>query len=240
MATETLDRPAARAHRPAPIGPTLALWAALILLLHLVLWIGGFRSAVLAEAIERGAARAERAGVGEMADEVVRKAIRVQHETFPFWAALVALGDFAVAPLAPTLRAVSVATLFAGLAALVGRPIRFHDGLAACAAAQAWWVLGLAIRVALMVALRRPDVETSAVLLLPPGEYPATAWVALRQVDAFALIGWGRMAVGGWRRGQVNLVSALLVCGWLWLFEATGRVVFALLIGAGTRLTLIP
>jgi hypothetical protein len=133
----------------------------------------------------------------------------------------------------------TVATLFAGLAALVGRPVRFADGVMGCARAQGWWVLGLAVRVGLMIALRRPEVETSAALLLPPGRYSAAVWVALRQIDVFAALGWGAMALGGWRRGQVNLAAAGLVCGAMWLVEAGVRIGFALLVGAGMRLTLL-
>jgi hypothetical protein len=229
----------ARAARSFPISTTLALWAALVVLLNLVLWIGGLRGFALSEAIERGAARAERAGIGEMGDQAIRDAVRIQQETYSFWAALVALDDFAVEPLVPTARALTVATIFAGLAALVGRPVLFPEALAACARAQGWWVLGLALRVALMVALKRTEAETSAVLLLPAGRHPATTWIALRQLDLFAAIGWGTMALGGWRRGQVHLAAAVLVCAVLWLGESVVRVAFALLFGAGMRLTVL-
>ena len=95
------------------------------------------------------------------------------------------------------------------------------------------------MRVGLTIALRRTEVETSLTLLLPPGSYPAAIWVALRQVDAFALLGWSALAWGGWRRGQVGLLTALAVCGSLWLVESTIRIGSILVLGAGMRLTLI-
>jgi hypothetical protein len=153
---------------------------------------------------------------------------------------LALLDDFAAEPLALAVRATLAATLFSSLAALTGRPAGFDRALAACAAAQGFWVLGLAVRVVLMLALRRGDVETSLALLLPPGSYPAPAWVALRQADAFALLGWAVLARGGWRRGQVNLATAVLVCALLALGEAALRTGATLVIEAGMRLTLLP
>lgn len=241
MVSETLDRPLSpsRSAQPGSVGLTLALWGLSIAALHLVLWIGGFRAYALNAAVERGAARAERAGVGEMGDEVLRKAVQIQQDTSAFWGALVALDDFALEPLMPALRAVSVATLLAGLAALVGRPTRFPEALSAAAWSQGWWVLGLGLRVVLIIALRRTEVETSAVLLLPAGPYSAILWVALRQLDIFPLIGWTSLALGGWRRGQVNLAAALGVCGVLASGEALLRIALTLVTGAGMRLSLL-
>lgn len=221
-------------------GPILAFWMVLTVGLQAALWVSGARATGLSGAIETGAARVETRGVGEVGDEVVRKAIALQHDTLPFWATIAALGDFGVEPLGLALRAAVVATLFAGLALLKGRPVEFSRGLASCAWAQGFWVLGLAVRVALTIALRRPEIETSAALLLPPGTHPGALWVALRQLDAFPLLGWFAMARGGWRRGQVGLFGAVAVCGVLFLIEAAARVQFSLLIEAGMRLSLLP
>jgi hypothetical protein len=218
----------------------LALWMALVVLLHGVAWLSGHRGNVLAGAIERGAARVESWTLGEVPDDAIRKAIGLQKDTLPFWLALTALGDFALDPLALAARAVLVAVLLASVAALSGRPVGFDRGLAACARGQWPWALGLAVQVGLMLALGRDEVETSATLLLPPGSYPATTWVMLRQADAFALWGWVALAVGGWRRGQANLLTAGLICGGLALAEAALRAGWLLFLGAGMRLTLMP
>ena len=218
----------------------LALWMTLTVALQGGLWVTGFKTAALAEAIERGAARAETLRIAEVGDDLVRKAVRSQEATRPFWTTLALLGDFVVEPLALPLRALAVATLLAGLAALVGRPPGFGRALAENADLQGIWVLGLATRAALAVALRRPGADTSLALALPPGTYPAPAWVALHQLDAFALLGWTLMARGTWRRGQANLAVAILVCTGFFLAEAAGRIVFTLTFEAGMRLTLIP
>src|SRR5262245_55383284 len=194
-------------------GRFLALWSALVVLLNGVIWIGGFRAAVLSEAVERGAAHVEVRGIGELSDDLIRRAIQIQHETLPFWATLAWLGDFLVSPLILAGRAVAVATVFAAAAALVGRPVRYELALAECSAAQGIWVLGLAVQVALLVALRRADVETSLTLLLPSGRYPAPLWLALHQLDLFAVVGWGVLAWGGWHRGQLNAAAAVGLCG---------------------------
>jgi hypothetical protein len=226
---------------PAPrFGPILLLWMAATVALQGGLWASGARTTAQAVAVEQGAARIETRGIGEVGEDVIRKAIRLQRDTLPFWTTLALLGDFAGEPLSLAVRAVAVAVVLSSLAALMGRPARFGLALAECSAAQGFWVLGLAVRVVLMIALRRTDVETSLVLALPPGEYPASAWIALGQVDAFALLGWAALARGGWRRGQVNPATALLVCALLALGEATLRVGSALVIGAGMRLTLLP
>ena len=221
-------------------GPILALWMALMVALQGAVWIAGFRPAALESAVERGSAKIETKGVGEVADEVIRKAIRMQQDSLPFWRTLVLIGDLAIAPLGLAVRAFLVATFFAGVAALTGRPIGFAEALAACAKAQGFWVLGKAVQVALMFALRRNEVETSLALFLPAGTYPATAWVGLRQVDFFALMGWIALVRGGWKRGQVNLATAIAICTSLWLVEATLAVAGTLVVEAGMRLTLIP
>lgn len=226
--------------RSAPgFGTILGFWVLAMVLLQVGAWLSGVRGYGLAVAVERGAARVEGGIIGEVPDDVIRKAIQTQQDSLIFWATLTALGDFVVEPASLVLRAILAATLFAGFAALGGRPIRFEHGLAACAWAQGFWVLGLAVRVALMILLRQPDVETSATLFLPAGTYPATTWVALRQLDVFALLGWTTMASGGWRRGQANLVGSLLICMVLWGTEAILRMSIALILGAGMRMTLI-
>lgn len=244
----SMDRPGVPASRPAAPAeqePTryvglLVLWMAMVVGLNGVLWITGFRERGLAIAVEEGAARAERQRIGEVEDDVIREAIRLQQDTRPFWMALVLLGDFVFEPALLAGRAIAVATAFAALAALTGRPIGFERGLHAAAAAQGVWVFGLAVRVGLMIALKRPDVDTSVALALPPGTYPALIWLSLRQADAFALSGWAALAWGGWRRGQVNLVVAVLICGLMALAEAACRIGAEALIGSGMRLTVLP
>jgi hypothetical protein len=212
----------------------------LVTVLNGVLWLAGFRASALVEAVERGAAHVEARGIGEVSDDLIRRAIQTQHETLPFWTTLAGLGDFLAEPLALGARALAAATAFAAVAALVGRPVRYELGLAECALAQGIWVLGLAVRVGLMVALRRGDIETSAALLLPAGTYPAAACLVLRQLDAFALLGWAALARGGWRRGQVNLAVAVALCAGLAPGEAALRVACGLVIGSATRLEIVP
>jgi hypothetical protein len=221
-------------------GPILALWTALVLGLHGAIWLAGFRTGALAEGVERGASRVESRGIGEVSDDLIRRAIQTQHDTLSFWTTLAWLGDFLVEPLALPARALATATLFAAVAALVGRPVRYELALHECSTAQGVWVLGLAVQVVLMITLRRGDIETSPALLLPPGVYPAAAWLVLRQFDLFAVLGWAILARGGWRRGQVNLASAVAICLVLWLGEAALRVPLGWVIGAGTRLELVP
>jgi hypothetical protein len=205
-----------------------------------VLWASGARDSAIEAGVEGGAARAESEGIGEIGDDVIRKAIQTQHATRTFWSALWALGDFVFEPLSLAVRALIAAAAFSSLAALTGRPTQFADGLAGSVEAQGFWVLGLGVRAALVVALRRPAVETSLTLLLPRGSYDAATWVALGQVDVFAVLGWMALAFGGWRRGQVNLAGALAVCAMLWSMEALLRISAELTLGAGMRLSLIP
>lgn len=224
---------------PRP-GTILAVWMLATLSLQAGLWLSGGKTTALAEAVDRGAALAESRGVGEVGDDTVRKAIALQHDTLPFWTTVAALEDFAAEPLALALRAGLVATLFAGLALLKGRPVEFARGFDACARAQGFWVLGLGVLLALTVVLRRAEVETSAALLLPPGAYAGLTWAALRQLDAFALMGWSAMALGGWRRGQVGALGAFGICLALFLVEAAVRLQGSLVIEAGMRLSLLP
>lgn len=216
--------------------PILTLWVALTLALHGFLWLAGFPTGALAEAVERGAAHVESRGVGEVGDDLIRRAIRTQRDTLPFWTTLALIGDFLAEPLALIVRALAAATVFCALAALVGRPVGHERALAECALAQGFWVFGLAVRIALMVVLGRVDVETSPTLFLPAGAYPAWAWLALGQLDVFAILGWSVLARGAWRRGQVNVGTAIASCVFLALVEASLRIAVAVAIGAGVRL----
>jgi hypothetical protein len=225
---------------PARAGPILALWVVLAIALRATLWVTGFETKDLTDAVERGAARTEASRVGEVGDDVIRKAIRLQRETLPFWTTMARLGDFAVEPALLALRALTAATLFAAFAALTGRPIGFAAGLAGAAWVQGFWVLGLAVKVGLMVALRRPDVETSLALLLPSGRHPAAVVLLARQVDPFVALGWLALAWGGWRRRQVNLATALLIVLAMAFTEVIMRVSFGLITGAGMRLSILP
>ncbi|MDB5350202.1 MAG: hypothetical protein JWN86_1449 [Planctomycetota bacterium] len=225
---------------PPHAGSILALWMALMVLLQLAFWISGARSTALADAVEVGAARVESRGIGEVGDEVVRKAIGLQHDSRWFWTVLALIGDFAVEPIGLALRAGVVATLFGGIALLKGRSVEFSRGMSSCAMVQGFWVLGLAVRVVLAILLRRPEIETSPTLFLSPGPHPGTVWVTLRQLDVFVLIGWLALAWGGWKRGQVGIFGAAMVCGVVFSIEAICRIMFSLVIEAGMRLSLMP
>lgn len=221
-------------------GSILLLWAALTCGLHGMLWLSGFRTAALTEGVEWGAAQVESRGTGEVSDDLIRRAIQTQYDSLAFWTTLAWLGDFLVEPAALAVRALAAATFLAAAAALVGRPVQYERALNECARTQGIWVLGLAVQVALTLALRRGDVETSPALLLPPGTYPAALWLALRQLDLFAVLGWAALSYGGWRRGQVNLATALAIGLSLWFAEAAIRLPLSLAIGAGTRLEIVP
>jgi hypothetical protein len=232
--------PASKEAATARPGTRLAAWMALIVCLEAVPWLTGTKPRALAAAVERGAAVAEARAVGEVSDDQIRKTVQKQHETLPFWTTLARIDDFLSEPLAPAVRATMVATLLGALAALVGRPVGHGPAQAACIEAQGLWVLGLATRTVLAVALGRPEIETSLALAMPPGSHPAALWMILREADAFAMLGWSVMAWGGWRRGQANLLVAATTCALLALGEATVRVWCALVFGAGIRLTLLP
>lgn len=233
-ADPTTAIPRATGHEPKA-GRWLALWMAIAVGSQGVAWLSGVRPLALAEAVERGAAQVESEGIGERREDDIRKDIRLQRASRPFWTALALLGDFVVEPLGLALRAILVTTAFASLAALVGRPPGFDRALAESSAAQGYWALGLAVRAALMVALRRPDVESSPALFLPPGTYPAALIVGLRQLDVFVLLGWSSLARGAWRRGQANLVVAFAVAATLCAVEAVVRECAILLFEGGMR-----
>jgi len=235
VSAPTGDRPGG-----GSFGRTVILWAFAIVLLQGVLWVSGFRGLELTRAVETGTARVEADGQGALGDDAIREAILTQRETLPFWATLVALGDFVVEPMLPMLRAAIAAILFSGLAAVRGRPIRFDETVADCAWVQGFWVLGLATRVGLTLALDRPEAETSATLLLPPGTHLALLWAGLQQVDAFALLGWAALAMGARRRDQAGWPTATLLCGGLWALESSVRFAMVLVIGGGMRRSLLP
>jgi len=182
----------------------------------------------------------ERSSVGEIGDDDVREAIAQQRDSLRFWTALALVRDFVIGPIGLILRATTAAVLFAALGAARGGTIGFEEGLLATARAQGYWAVGFAVQVALMITLRRNEVENSAVLFLPSGDYPAPLWIALRQIEPFALVGWVVMARGAWTRGQSSILGSVSVVTLLWSVEASLRVGAALLLGAWTRQTLIP
>lgn len=230
-------------HAPAPrarTGTTLVRWVVLVVILNAALWVTGLRQASLREAVEQGTARVEARNVGEERQSVARQAIRSQRSTLSFWTTLALIGDFVVGPVGLATRAAMVAVALGSLAALFGQPAGFSEAWDACAQAQGYWVLGLAVQVALMIYLRTDKVDTSVALLLPAGTYRAPVWAAARQADAFAVWGWAALAYGGWRRGQANPIVALGCVGLLATVEAAVRAAFTLLVGAGMRLSFLP
>jgi hypothetical protein len=222
-------------------GATVCLWMALILALNGARWVAGFRPVLLSTAVERGVQRVEAARKGEVGDELVRKAIRTQRDTLPFWRVVFLFGDFVIEPFTLALRAIVVAIGFTAIAAMTGRRFQFERALSESAWIQGWWVLGLAVRVGLSAWLRRgeDDLDTSLGLFLPPGTYHAAVWLMLRQFDVFALLGWVSLASAGWRRGQANLFTAVVLCSVLGLFEMSQRAAAGLVLGSVMRLSLI-
>jgi hypothetical protein len=212
----------------------------LILGVNGLTWLSGLRSAQLVRAVDQGTARIESMTRGEVSDDSILKAIRTQRDTLPFWKTLVMLNDFVIAPLSPTLRSFVVSVLLSALAALVGRPVMFSRALADNTWVQGLWVLGLVVPLVLMGLLRRSEVETSAVLALPAGRYPAAIVVGLRHLDAFSILGWGAMAWAAWRRGQANLLITSLACVALAGLETAICTTITLIVGAGMRLTILP
>ncbi|AMV36061.1 hypothetical protein [Planctomyces sp. SH-PL62] len=229
-----------RAGATGRAGSLLILWAVLILDFQGLLWLSGAKTLALRQAVEQGAARVESRAVGEIGDRQIQKAIRDQRATLRFWTALALIGDLVVEPLAPAVRALLAATLLAALAALAGRPVGFPLALDECAVLQGFWVLGLALQTALVFALPTLEADASMALLLPSGTYRAASWVAWRQVDAFALLGWAALILGGWRRGQANLATAIVACTSLAAIETAIRIGTTLVTGAAMRLMLIP
>lgn len=221
-------------------GTALVLWGALIVALNAWPWANGQRPNAIAQAIEQGAARIETRTRGEIGDDTIRKAIRTQRDTYPFWRSLALIGDFGLEPIAPALRAIAFTTLLAALAALVGRPAGFAPALAQNAWLQGWWVAGLAAAIALPVALGNPRADTTAALFLPEGRYPAATWLAARQVEPFAIVGWIAMIRGAWSRGQANLLTAAAVAILIAATEAGTRIALALVNGAGIHRTILP
>ncbi|WP_165228736.1 hypothetical protein [Aquisphaera insulae] len=222
-------------------GRVLLAWIGIFIVLQSLRWGGGIPAAELAAGIEEGASRVESRIRGEVSEELIRKAIRDQRDARSFWSVIGALGDFLVEPAALAFRAVLVATLFTGIAALAGRTPGYDRALFESSMAQGFWVLGLAVRLGLAAALGRgdADVETSAVLFLPPGAHPAWLWLALRQVELFALAGWTVMACQAARRGDSPAWLASALCLSLALLEALIRLSVALVMGGAIRLSLL-
>jgi hypothetical protein len=236
---------------PAPVGATqgsdtppwgwlLTVWMSLVVILNGIIWTTGVPDYDLADAVERGAARVEDRSVGEDNEDVVRKSIQLQRDSLSFWKVITLIGDFLVEPLWIALRAFSVAVALSAVAAMSGRMVRFPAAMWECVAWQGVWVLGLAVQVVLMLALNRSEIDTSVVLLLPPRMYAAMEWVALRQIDFFAMIGWLGMAWGACRRGQTGLFVALLTCLVVAAVEAQIIAGTSLLVNLSVRLTLFP
>jgi hypothetical protein len=221
-------------------GTILCAWMLLVVALNGARWVAGFRPVVLAAAVEHGVHRIEADGKGEMGDEIVRKAIRTQRDSLPFWSVVLLIGDFAIEPFALALRAVAAAIGFTAIAATTGRPIRFERAASDCARLQGFWVLSLAVRVGLMIGLRRgeDDLETSLGMFLAPGTYPAATWLFIRECDVLALLGWASLAAAGRRRGDANLVAAVVLCAGMGLVETGLRAAAGLVVGSAMRLSL--
>jgi hypothetical protein len=230
---------ASRKTEAVGFGAILLVWMALVVVLNLIRWGGGFPAGALTGAIEEGVARVESGAKGEVGEDLIRKAIRTQRGTFSFWSALRALDDFLIEPVVLAARAVVVATAFSAAAAVSGRSVQFDRALVDCARAQGFWVIGLAVQLALLIAFRRGEngVETSLAILLSPGTHSAALWLLLRQLDPFVLLGWFALARLGWKRGDAGLFGSFSLCAVLGLLEVGFRVVLGAVVGAVVRLS---
>lgn len=226
------------ATQPPRYAAKLMLLMVLIAGINGLLWVTGFKDRELREAVEQGAARAEQRAVGESDEEEISETVRTQRDTLPFWTALYLLGDFVFQPLILALRALAAATVFSAAAALFGRRVRFETAMADCVACQWIWVFEAAVGAGLTVLLRKPDVDTSLALLVPPGEYSAATWVVLRQLGLLAIFGWFTMAWQARQREEMSLPVALTVCGFLALVEVTLTSAAVLVVGGQMRLAL--
>lgn len=231
-----IRRPDSPRSFPRVIGPCLLVWVSV----QGGLWVSGVRAIELSTSVESGAAEVERRAVGEIGEDETREAIATQRDSLRFWRALAWVRDFVIGPLGLVARTAGCAVVFAAIAVLRGAPPGFDAALRQIGRAQWFWVAGLAVRAALILALRRDDVETSAVLFLPPGPHPATTWLALREVEPFALAGWLAIALGARRRGQAPLAVAVLIVGLIAGLEVALRLAAGLVLGASVRQTLIP
>lgn len=221
-------------------GMILAIWMTATIVLNGIVWTTGVKDYNLADAVERGAGKVEQRSKGEESEDVIRKGIKLQRDTLKFWTVITLIGDFFFAPLALFVRPLMVAIAFSAVAAASGRGVRYPVVMSDCVNWQGVWVLGSAVQVVLMLALRRSHIETSILLLLPAGEYSANTWVMLRQFDCFAFLGWMGMASSGWQRGQTNWFMAILVCLFLWAVEMTILSSASLLVNLGMRSSLMP
>src|SRR3712207_9450963 len=79
-----------------PPRSTLFPYTTLFRSLQGIPWLFGYRPSGLAEAVERGAEQIESSSLAEVGDDLVRKAIRMQRATLPFWTMLALIDDFAV------------------------------------------------------------------------------------------------------------------------------------------------
>ncbi len=218
----------------------MTCWIALVVVLNGVIWSTGVPDYSLAKAVETGAAVVEKQQLGEESEDVVRKAIQMQRDTLPFWTVIAALGDFLVVPLTLGLRAFAVAVAMSAVAATTGRQVRFPMAMYECIAWQGVWVLAIAVRVVLMLVLQRSTVSTSVLMFLPQDFFTASQWTLLEQIDCFALLGWLGMAWSTWRRGQANLLVAVLVCVALALTEFSVTFGLSLAVNLSMRMALMP
>jgi hypothetical protein len=62
--------------------------------------------------------------------------------------------------------------------------------------------------------------------------------VALRQLDAFAILGWLALIYGGWRRRQANLLVSTMACSLVAAGELGLRILWAVVTGVAMRLAL--
>ncbi len=221
-------------------GAVLAGWMAATIMLNGIIWTTGVKDHQIASAVERGAGKVEERHKGEENEDVIRKGIQLQRDTLTFWTVITLMRDFFFAPLALFVRPLMVAVAFAAVAAASGRRVRFPVVMSDCVSWQGVWVLGLLVQVVLMLLWRRATIETSVLLFLPPGQYPATTWVILRQLDCFAILGWLGMALVGWRRGQTNWLMAFLLCMILWMFEIAVLSSASLVVHLAMRSSLMP
>lgn len=199
-----------------PYAGRLSLIVLTIALSNLSLWCFGIRQQEIFDAVEQGAAVVEENMIGEIDEEQVRDAIRMQRKTFGFWSTLLMLGDLVFAPLSPVLRAIIVTVAFSAAAALCGRPVGHGVALAENITWQTFWAAGAGLEALMRIAVSA-NASISWVVFMPANEYPASTVHQLAILNPLALCGWVAMGWFAWKRRQANGV----VAGFLIVFLAS-------------------
>ena len=197
----------ARAEDTGAYGPALGIMLALAVLLGYAEVQTGLIERVVDQQTEQKLAELEKAQSGVVDRLALKDAMDIVRKDAQFWAMIERLGAVVVTPLYMLTSFLVISSILYALVAMSGRKPEWHTLMSVCVYAGVIELIAIAIRLAMMIAYRTTQVDTSLRMLGPLGK--PSFWFA---IDPFRIWFWVLIALGVTTTRQLSRRAAITTC----------------------------